>query len=379
MHRDLDQYKILLLRLWLTNGAGPVFAKKLFSTVFDPSDNFKQPAKVFDPLKFESLCAQTLGKLAQIVPSEIVRVQQTLTSLQALEEELERVERSKARLITILDEDYPDLLRQIYAPPTVLMVKGSLPVSWEPSIAIVGSRNASSYAARSLDIILPKLIKAGFATVSGGAVGVDSMVHQKTLDLSGKTVVVLGSGFNKLYPACNQRLFEQTVAQGGAVISAFSVNTDASKGSFPARNRIVSGLTPACLVVQAAEKSGALITASFALEQNREVFAIPGLIDDASFLGNNKLLKQGAGLVTTAADIFETLGFINLVGTAQSDNFVDLSIEENSILQLMHHPIGIEELAEFCGLEMGMLQEQLFELQLLGKVRQNFSGTWQKN
>lgn len=364
-------HKQLLLRLWLTPGAGPVFVQKLFNAAFLQGSSF-------DPTDFQHLCPQQLSQITRIAASEISRIQNALVSIDALEKEMLRVQKAKAAIVTILDTDYPDLLSQIYAPPIALIYLGTLPKHLSTSIAIVGSRDASTYASSSLNILLPELISAGFTTVSGGAVGVDSMVHQKTLELGGTTIAVLGSGLNRVYPPGNQLLFKKIVAQGGAIISPFSMEQHANKSTFPARNRIISGLSSACLVIQAAAKSGALITASFALEQNREVLTVPGPIDNPYFIGNNKLLKQGAAIVTESKDIF------NALNIAYPENATNIPpTEKNSnifagILNFMQAPIGIEELMLESGLEFEVLQEMLFDLQLEQKAQQHLNGTWQR-
>lgn len=368
---SFSTHKQLLLQLWLTPGAGPVFVEKLFNTVFLQDSSF-------DPTDFQHLCPQQLSQITRIAASEITRIQNALVSIDELEKEILRIQKAQAAIVTILDADYPDLLSQIYAPPIALIYLGTLPKCLSASIAIVGSRDASAYASSSLNILLPKLISAGFATVSGGAVGVDSMVHQKTLDLGGKTVAVLGSGLSRIYPRGNQLLFKQIVAQGGAVISPFPMEMSANKSTFPARNRIIAGLAPACLVIQAAAQSGALITASFALEQNREVLTIPGQIDNAQFNGNNKLIKQGAAIATESKDIFNALNFAypenanNIPRTEKNSNIFA------GILNFMQAPIGIEELMLESGLEFEILQEMLFDLQLEQKAQQHLNGTWQR-
>lgn len=364
-----------LLRLWLTDRVGAGFVQKVFAA--NQNANLELSAETFLQSTPEQLSA-----LLAISVKEIAAVQQRLASPAVLEHELEAIEKCRAKIMTIFDPEYPESLRQIYAPPAVLLVQGQLPKTWQTSIAIVGSRHASKYADTSLDFLIPELVAHGFVTVSGGATGVDTMAHQKTLELGGKTVAVLGSGLANIYPKENAKLFAKIVDQGGAVISPFNTLMAPLKGNFPARNRIVSGLTPACLVVQAARKSGALITASFALEQNREVLTIPGPITDPMFEGNNQLLKQGAGVVTQTADIFNALGFENYFENCKPSKLAlqqtCLLADEPPIFQFLQQPIGAEELAHKTGIEFALLQEMLFDLQLEAKVQQNFNGTWIK-
>lgn len=381
---DTKSLRRLLVKLWLTKGAGPVFVKKLLTGAFgfDLADGQVYKAINKDALEFKTGCPTTISQLCGLPFKDVVAIQQSLVSQDDADKELELIEQNGAKLVTILDSDYPKLLRQIYTPPPVLTVKGVLPESWHKSIAIVGSRMAKSYASRSLDIILPELIGYDFCTVSGGAIGVDSMAHKKTLSLGGKTYVVLGSGLLEPYPAENKKLFDQISDGNGAVISAFQMESTAKKGNFPARNRIVSGMTPACLVVQAAKKSGALITSEFALQEGREVMSIPGPIDDPSFEGNNNLLVQGATPVLKATNILETLGQpveVKAESAESKISFQPAELDEQSpLLAYMDQPVSLEELSKLCNFEVDKTSEELFELEMSGKVRQNSSGTWQR-
>ena len=196
-----------------------------------------------------------------------------------LEDEIQLIEKHNVQVLTITDKGYPYLLKQIHLPPTLIYVKGSLGVQ-EKSLAIIGSRKAHRYAENIINDLMPALIAHEWTIVSGGALGADTMAHRAALQNNGKTVAVLGSGLLIPYPSRNVHLFEKIIESGGAVVSPFPLMMDAIPGNFPARNRIISGLSRGCLVVQAAKRSGASITASFALEQGREVFAVPGSITD---------------------------------------------------------------------------------------------------
>lgn len=222
--------------------------------------------------------------------------------------EMEKLEKEKINLITIQDENYPKLLKEIYAPPAALYVRGCLSPKDELSLGIVGTRRLSSYGQQITPIITSELSKSGITIVSGLAKGIDTIAHKAAIENKGRTIAVLGSGVDKksVYPAINKHLSEQII-QNGAVVSEFPINTEPLAQNFPQRNRIISGLCLGILVIEAPEKSGAMITAKDALEQNREVFAVPGHILSPNSLGPNNLIKMGAKLVNQASDILEEL------------------------------------------------------------------------
>ena len=222
--------------------------------------------------------------------------------------EMERLEKEKINLITIQDEFYPKLLKEIYAPPTILYIRGNFKPSDEFSLGVVGTRKLSNYGEQITPIITSGLSKSGITIVSGLAKGIDTIAHKTAIENKGRTIAVLGSGINakSIYPVINKYLAEK-ITENGAVISEFPINTKPLPQNFPQRNRIVSGLSLGILVIEAPEKSGAMITARNALEQNRDVFAIPGHILSNNSSGPNNLIKMGAKLVTKTSDILEEL------------------------------------------------------------------------
>jgi len=222
--------------------------------------------------------------------------------------EMERLAKEKIDLITIQDKNYPKLLKEIYSPPALLYVKGTLKLEDKFALGIVGTRKLSAYGRQITPLITADLAQSGLTIVSGLAKGIDTLAHQAALQAKGRTIAVLGSGINKanIYPFVNQQLAEE-ISQNGAVISEFSIDTEPLPQHFPQRNRIISGLSLGTLVIEAPEKSGALITAKDALEQNRSVFAIPGPIYSPNSLGPNNLIKMGAKLVSQANDILQEL------------------------------------------------------------------------
>ncbi len=224
------------------------------------------------------------------------------------ESELEKIIKEGIDIITIKDKDYPKLLKEIYAPPAILYIRGQFRPEDKFCLGVVGPRKVSFYGKQIAPCITANLAQAGLTIVSGLAKGVDALAHQTALKVNGRTIAVLGSGLDRksIYPAINKRLAEE-ISQNGVVISEYPINTEPIAQNFPQRNRIISGLSLGVLVIEASEKSGALITAKDALEQNREVFAIPGSILSANSIGTNNLIKMGAKLVSNVNDILEEL------------------------------------------------------------------------
>jgi DNA processing protein len=221
---------------------------------------------------------------------------------------VEGLKKLDIKAITVLDNNYPKLLKEIFSPPVVLYYKGDIGILSEPSISVVGSRKITPYGKNATEKVVSDLAEAGYVIVSGMALGIDTFAHDATLNAGGKTVAVLGCGLDTPYPATNHNLFEKIISSGGVVVSEYMPGKPPLKQHFPARNRIVSGLSAGILIVEAGIKSGALITARDGLEQNKDIFAIPGPIFGESSSGTNKLLKMGAFVVTSAEDILEYYG-----------------------------------------------------------------------
>lgn len=208
------------------------------------------------------------------------------------------------------DEIYPKYLKNIYNPPPLFYYRGNLEIDWDKSLSVVGSRTYSFYGERLVNEFIPGLSQSGLTIISGLALGIDSLAHSKTLEFFGKTVAVLGSGLDKnsIYPYSNRFLAEEIVSQGGLLISEFSPGAKPLAYHFPQRNRIIAGLSPATLVLEAGIKSGSLITAELALEEGREVFSVPGDIFKESLSGNNRLLQKGASVLLSNGDILAYFG-----------------------------------------------------------------------
>ncbi len=217
--------------------------------------------------------------------------------------EWEKLEQHQIKFITLKDQEYPLLLREIPYPPLGLYLQGEIPKN-SNFLSVVGTRKISPYGKLAIEKLLKDLIPYHFVIISGLALGVDTLSHEIALDEGGKTIAVLGTGLDRIFPATNKFL-SQKIIQNGTLISEYPLGTPPLKHHFPWRNRIISGLSPATLVIEAPEKSGALITANFALEQNRDVFAIPGSIFNKNSLGPNNLIKIGAKLISQTEDILE--------------------------------------------------------------------------
>ncbi|CAC96544.1 TPA: DNA-processing protein DprA [Listeria innocua] len=210
----------------------------------------------------------------------------------------------EASVVCILDENYPELLKEIYEAPPLLFYKGNLDLLKKQAIAIVGTRRMSEYGRKACASLAAELSNHGFAIVSGLALGIDAEAHKASLRNSGATIAVLGSGVNKIYPRTNELLAKEVITQG-LLLSEYLPNEEARRWYFPERNRIISGLALGTVIIEAAERSGSLITADFALEQNRQVFAVPGNIYIDTWRGTNRLIQEGAKLVLNANNIIE--------------------------------------------------------------------------
>lgn len=351
---------------------------------------------------------------------EAQRLVRGLADHASLERECTLIKEHGIQLLTCIDDAYPALLKETYLPPLVLYVQGAGLDSARKCIAVIGSRKANSYAQRIVGGMIPTLVANEWTIVSGGAYGVDTMAHDATVRAKGNTIVVLGSGLLRAYPAENRGLFNAVIANGGAVISPFPLLASAQPGNFPARNRIISGMSLGCIVVQAAQKSGARITAMYALEQGREVFAVPGAIDDELSVGCNALLKEGATLVTNVQDVLDAFGeksvmhesastvnssiqktssSLSAVSSVKADvqpvqktidpaqlkipsidwNSVSSSLDAQQLQKLFDlcaQPTSVDDISLHINEPLEDVQTALFDLQLEGLITQNFIGLW---
>ncbi len=283
---------------------------------------------------------------------------------------LESLNRGKIAIVSFWDDSYPSLLREIHDPPALFYLRGRLPQ--QECFAIVGSRRATGAGLATTRKLAAVLAQHDICVVSGLARGIDSAAHRGALQTGGATIAVLGCGIDAVYPRENLPLYHDIIQQH-AVISEYPPGTPPLAGHFPGRNRIISGLSRGVLIVEAAEKSGSLITGDFALEQGRELFAIPGAPHQTNSRGTNRLLKEGAQLVTEAEDILQSLWPHRLSRHAsrQLQAFADsLNPEALKVYQqLTYDPLHSDEIARKCGLTPMELSAILLDLELLGGIQ----------
>lgn len=283
----------------------------------------------------------------------------------------EQLEKEDIKIMIIDDDHYPQRLKTIYNAPQLLYYKGTA-ISEELVLAVVGTRKYSAYGEMVIDDVLPQLIMNGITIASGLALGIDSLAHNKTISMDGRTVAVLGSGLDKqsIYPGSNRYLADKIIANGGQIISEFPLGTPPLKHNFPQRNRLVSGMSLGTLVVEAAEKSGALITARYALEQNREVFAVPGNIFSPVSMGPNNLIKQGAIPAACAADIISALDLLRVSNYINNKKILPTTGEEKIILSFLNfEPLHINELAKLSSMPITSLNSNLVVMEMKGMVK----------
>ncbi len=360
------------LAIALTPGLGPTRARKLVDHFGSADAVFRASLTELESTGIKAVSAQALA---------------TGKSAERAREEIARATPADVTLVSLDDPSYPPRLKEIYDPPLVLYVRGNPEVLTQPGIAMVGTRHPTPYGLGMAERLACDLAVQGLVIVSGMARGVDTASHRGAISAKGKTIAVFGTGVDVIYPKENSRLSEQIVALGGALISEFPLGTFAAPQNFPIRNRIISGMSVGVLVVEAAEYSGTRITARCALEQNRDVFAVPGNVTNKNSWGPNTLIKQGAKLVATWEDVWEDLPQevrLKLTPPASPESadgssaslFPDegLPPHEKRILSLLKadEATHIDEIVEKLETELSSSEifAALFELELSGKVRQ---------
>lgn len=364
------------LALMLTPGMGA-------TRIWKAMDRLGSAERVFEASLTELEGAGMPAKSAQFVFEGKARA--------AAEEELKRVAEAGGRVLTPEDEGYPERLREIYDPPAVLWVRGDVALLSRPGIAVVGTRQPSPYGAGMAELLSRDLANRRLTILSGMARGVDTAAHKGAMEAGGKTVAVWGTGIDVIYPKENKKLAEQIVAMGGTIVSEYPLGTFPAPQNFPIRNRILSGMSVGVLVIEAAEYSGTRITARCAMEQNRDVYAVPGNVTNKNAWGPNTLIKQGAKLTATWEDVWEDLpSQVRLqledelaaeegresktAGTASLFNDTPLPEHERIVFERLRHDesMQLDELIESLEAELGSAEifAALFELELTGKVKQ---------
>ncbi len=288
----------------------------------------------------------------------------------SLDDEMEKLTRYGVKVFTCNDEVYPSRLKEIYDYPPLLYVRGELLPQDEWCLAVVGTRRATVYGRQVTEEIVADLAQSQITTVSGLAKGIDSVAHQAALDAGGRSIAVFACGLDIVYPSENANLARRIMSQG-ALISEYPLGTKPRAENFPRRNRIMSGLSMGVLVVEADVTSGAMITAQFALEQNREVFAIPGSILSLASRGTNRLIQEGAKLVRDYTDILEELNLMTIARQIEMKEILPASDTESLLLkQLSAEPTHIDEVCRSSGLPVATVSSTLTMMELKGLVKQ---------
>lgn len=321
----------------------------------------------------EALLKAPLQRLMMIdgIDEKLARQIKSGADAAQADRQLELMEKQGVHCLTIWDEQYPPLLKKTVVPPVMLFYKGRLPETWPHCIGVVGTRMPTQYGRTVTEKLVVELSDNGIAIISGLARGIDTIAHAAALRRGGQTYAVLGCGVDCVYPPENRKLFESMVESGG-IFSEYFIGTGPDAVNFPRRNRIISGMGLGVLVVEAGDKSGALITASYALDQNREVFAVPGNITSPKSSGVNRLIQQGAKLVASVEDILEEISG-RLVKTAPLERPLPPNIgdaEKKLLEQLSTEPKHIDKLVLDLQESPATLLSRLLTLELMGLVRQ---------
>jgi DNA processing protein len=356
MNREQNmEDKLYWLALNMVPGVGPIAYRNLVGLFRDPKRVFAASPKALAAV--EGVGEKTIRAIKEF-PAEAAAI-----------EELKKTEDVGVSILTFRDQGYPKNLLQIYDPPPLLYVRGRLDGGDSPMVAMVGSRKGSPYGRAVTKKISKELAAGGVTVVSGMARGIDTCAHLGALESGGKTIAVSGCGIDIIYPPENEKLFFDII-EHGAVISEFPLSTPPEGKNFPKRNRIISGLALGVVIVEATADSGSLITASYALEQGREVFAVPGNIGMATSQGTNALIKQGAKLVESAQDILVEI-IPQYEGKTSHEETPVLNDEEDGILQLLSHdPLHIDEISRLSQMEIRRVSTILLELELKGVISQ---------
>ena len=326
-------------------GLGPVRYRKLVASFGSPG----------------AALAAGVAELEPIV-GEKVALAIKLFDFSAVADDILFIQQAGVRVIGFWEEDYPAHLAQLDDSPALLFVKGDPEALRNPGVAVVGTRNPTSYGRRVAEELGDALARAGVALISGGALGIDGIAHRAALRAGGKTVAVLGSGHRNPSPSSHLELFARIVESGGAVVSEFLPSATPEPGHFPRRNRIISGLSWAVVVVEGDVDSGAMITARWALDQGRDVYAVPGSIFSEKSRGTNRLLSQGA-YVYTGPEV--------LLGQARERPLPELSPGERGVFEIVKaEPMHVDEIAEALGIDPPTALSVLLSLEMKGAVRQ---------
>jgi len=370
---DVHNRRRMYVRLNLAEGVGAVKIRRLIEHFGNIEEIFKSNANQLQQI-------DGIGpKLAHAITS---------ISDDDVEKELALAEKHAARILCIEDSDYPVALKRIYDPPPVLYVRGRLDQADAVALAVVGARRCTHYGLEQSGRFAGLLARAGFTVVSGGARGIDAAAHRGAISAGGRTIAVMGCGLAKTYPPENKNLFDEIVSQDkSAIISELPMSVEVKGQNFPKRNRIIAGLALGVLVVEASRRSGSLITARLALEQGKEVFAIPGKVDSPFSSGTNALIARGsAALVSSLEDILENLDHLGEVITEQGPIIespvrnIALNEKEAALMEhLSSDELSLDELIRRSGLTAGEVSAMMTMLAIKGMITRQPDGTFTAN
>jgi len=349
------------LRLVSVKGLGPETIQKLLT-------KYSAPGAIFHAAKEE---LTELSFISDKISDNIHENQND----EFIENQLALIEKYDVHLLSLLDEEYPRLLKYSYNPPVVLYVKGSLLPEDDLCFAVVGTRKPTQYGKIAVHKIVPKLVLAGFTIVSGLAYGIDATSHNEALNAGGRTIAVFGTGLDTIYPSANRKLAER-ILENGSLISELPLESKIEAWNFANRNRIISGMSKGTLVVEGAKTSGALLTAKYALEQNRDIYAIPGNINSPQSEGPNYLIKLGAKIVCSPEDILEEYQLsLKLVDGSQSTDTkpkIKLSESEEKIYKLLiknEKNLSLDKMVELADQSPAELSSILLQMEFKGLVK----------
>lgn len=326
----------------------------------------------------EAVLTRKRSELAPFMSSGALEALDSPAVAEAVRRALAWTQAQDHSIVTFADESYPRALLEIPDPPPLLYARGRLDLLQRPAIAIVGSRNSSAQGESNAHQFAKALSEAGLTVVSGLALGIDAAAHRGGLEAAGSTIAVLGTGIDTLYPPRNAELAER-IAEKGLLLSEFALGMPAVAHNFPRRNRLISGLSRGCLVVEAALASGSLITARCAADQGREVFAIPGSIHSPLAKGCHALIKSGAKLVECADDVLAELSGFRRIGAASTQAATDAVASTHPLLGVMgHDPVDVDSLCARAGLSADQVAAELLRLELDGRVAALPGGLYQR-
>lgn len=353
MEKLLDDYKY-----WLCIGRNVRFTAALFHELYALS------------LPIDEIFSLSRGKLKSLNLSERC-IKELLYARDTYKPEKVLLELTKNDIepVFLFESDFPEILKQIFDPPFILYKKGSADLN-QLCVGVVGSRRPTDYGLRTTEKIASDLALSGVTVVSGLAIGIDSIAHRATLNEGGSTIAVLGCGLNQVYPSRNVGMVRDIIESGGAIISEFPFDTIPAKQNFPARNRIISGLSQGLVVTEAAEHSGSLITAVSALNQNREVFAVPGSIFNLNSKGTNALIRAGAHVCTSAQDVLDEFGISCPEAVASIRKLTGATEEERVIISCIEsEPKHIDEIIKITRLSQSVVGSTMTMMELTAKVK----------